>query len=118
VSTPPPSDDPGWARLLAAARRSLERTGGALDGVVSLAAPSDAERLVVIGVTGTHRSATSGRLTVRLAELDEHLRAAHATTLAEAVARDAPTAGPTGRGPAGGRRARRTDGARTAQSSR
>jgi uncharacterized protein (TIGR02679 family) len=91
VSTPPPpSDDPGWARLLAAARRSLERTGGVLDGAVSLAAPSDAERLVVIGVTGTHRSAASGRLTVRLAELDEHLRAAYATTLAEAVARDAP----------------------------
>jgi hypothetical protein len=57
---------------------------------VSLAVPSDAERLVVIGVTGTHRSAASGRLTVRLAELDEHLRAAYGTSLAEAVARDAP----------------------------
>lgn len=70
-------DDPGWRRLLAAARRSLERTGGSLDGAVSLSAPTDAERLVVIGVTGVHRPAGVGRLTVRLAELDEHLRAAH-----------------------------------------
>jgi uncharacterized protein (TIGR02679 family) len=91
VSTPQRlGDDPAWARLLAAARRSLERTGGALHGAVSLAAPSDAERLVVIGVTGTHRSAGSGRLTVRLAELDEHLRAAYGTSLAEAVAHGAP----------------------------
>jgi uncharacterized protein (TIGR02679 family) len=83
-------DDPAWARLLAAARRSLERTGGTLDGAVSLAAPSEAERLVVIGVTGTHRSAASGRLTVRLADLDAHLRAAYGTGLAEVVAANAP----------------------------
>jgi uncharacterized protein (TIGR02679 family) len=82
--------DPGWARVLAAARRSLERTGGSLDGRISLGAPTDAERLVVIGVTGAHRSAGSGRLTVRLAELDAHLRAAYALGLAEVLALDAP----------------------------
>jgi uncharacterized protein (TIGR02679 family) len=75
-------EDPGWRRLLAAARRSLERTGGGLDGAVSLSAPTDAERLVVIGVTGVHRPAGTGRLTVRLAELDDHLRAAHGDGLA------------------------------------
>jgi uncharacterized protein (TIGR02679 family) len=74
--------DPAWRRLLAAARRSLERTGGRLEGAVSLSAPSDAERLAVIGVTGVHRPVGAGRLTVRLADLDEHLRAVHGTGLA------------------------------------
>jgi uncharacterized protein (TIGR02679 family) len=96
--------DSGWKRLIAAARRSLERTGGRLDGTVSLSAPSEAERLVVIGITGVHRPTGVTRLTVRLADLDEHLRAAHGAGLAatlgplrdrpgertrEAVARDA-----------------------------
>jgi uncharacterized protein (TIGR02679 family) len=75
------SAEPGWQRLLVAARRSLERTGGSLDGSVSLTAPSDAERLVIIGVTGVHRPADVGRLTVRLADLDEHLRAAYGVGL-------------------------------------
>jgi uncharacterized protein (TIGR02679 family) len=83
-------DDPGWVRLLAAARRSLERTGGSLDGTVSLAAPTAAERLVVIGVTGAHRSVASSRLTVRLAELETHLREAYGTGLAEVIAATAP----------------------------
>ena len=96
--------DPGWRRLLAAARRSLERTGGSLDGAVSLSAPTDAERLVVIGVTGVHRPAGVGRLTVRLAELDEHLRAAYGDGLA---ARARAAARPAGRTHAGGGRARR-----------
>ena len=79
------SADPGWRRLLAAARRSLERTGGRLDGSVSLTAPSDAERLVVIGITGVHRPSGVGRLTVRLADLDEHLRALCGVGLAGAL---------------------------------
>ena len=83
-------DDAGWGRLLAAARRSLERTGGSLDGSVSLTAPTEAERLAVIGVTGTHRSAGSSRLTVRLVELDTHLREAYGAGLAEVVSAAAP----------------------------
>jgi uncharacterized protein (TIGR02679 family) len=83
-------DDPGWVRLLAAARRSLERTGGSLEGMVSLSTPTEAERLVVIGVTGAHRSATAGRLAVRLADVDSHLRAAYGAGLPEVVARDGP----------------------------
>ncbi|MBI1758649.1 MAG: TIGR02679 family protein [Actinobacteria bacterium] len=86
----PRADDPGWSRLLAAARRSLERTGGSLDGAVSLAGPTDAERLVVIGVTGAHRSATSDRLTVRLGDLDAYLRGAFGAGLAEVVATGGP----------------------------
>ncbi|WP_033339733.1 TIGR02679 family protein [Catenuloplanes japonicus] len=80
-----PATDPGWQRLLAAARRSLERTGGALDGSISLATPDDAERLVIIGVTGTHRPAGTARVSVRLADLDDHLRAAHGRSLASVV---------------------------------
>jgi uncharacterized protein (TIGR02679 family) len=82
--------DPGWARLLAAARRRLERSGGDLHGSVSLVAPTEPERLVVIGVTGTHRSVGSNRLTVRLTELDAHLQAAYGFSLADLVAVDGP----------------------------
>jgi uncharacterized protein (TIGR02679 family) len=83
-------DEPGWRRLLVAARRSLERTGGSLDGTVSLGSPTEAERLVVIGVTGAHRPATASRLTVRLAELETHLREAYGAGLAEVVAAAGP----------------------------
>ncbi|MEU4692295.1 TIGR02679 family protein [Actinoplanes sp. NPDC023714] len=72
-------------RLLAAARRSLERTGGDLGGSVSLAAPDEAERLVVIGVTGVYRPAGVSRVSVRLADLDQFLREAHGVGLTEAV---------------------------------
>nr|MDT0659063.1 TIGR02679 family protein [Micromonospora sp. DSM 115978] len=83
-------DDPGWRRLLAAARRSLERTGGKLDGSVSLAEPTDDERRVVIGSTGRHRPASSGRLTVRLSDLDDHLRSTAGGGLVEVLAAGAP----------------------------
>jgi uncharacterized protein (TIGR02679 family) len=77
--------DPGWRRLLAAARRSLERTGGSLAGTVSLAAPDEAERHVVIGVTGVHRPAGVSRVTVRLSEIDTFLRDAYNIDLPSAV---------------------------------
>ena len=70
---------------MAAARRSLERTGGNLDGSVSLSTPDEAERHVVIGVTGVHRPAGVGRVTVRLAEIDAFLRDAYGTGLLAAV---------------------------------
>jgi uncharacterized protein (TIGR02679 family) len=83
-------EQPGWRRLLTAARRSLERTGGRLDATVTLTTPTDDERLVVIGITGTHRPATVARLSVRLTEVDEHLRAAHGVGLAEVLTAAAP----------------------------
>jgi uncharacterized protein (TIGR02679 family) len=67
---------PEYQRLLAAARRSLERTGGALDGSVSISAPDDAERKAIIGVTGQYREPGVTRLTVRLADLDAAVREA------------------------------------------
>jgi uncharacterized protein (TIGR02679 family) len=66
--------DEGWVRLLAAARRRLERTGGRLDGKIGLSAPTDEERRVVIGLTGRHRVPSAGRLTISLDELDAGLR--------------------------------------------
>ena len=61
---------PEYRRLLAAARRSLERTGGILAGRISVADPDDAERKAIIGITGVHQSAGTRRLTVSLGALD------------------------------------------------
>src|SRR5262245_41782013 len=71
---PDPVQDPAWTRILSAARRSLERTGGDLNSIISLNAPTEAERLLVIGITGVHRTAGANRLAVRLADLDAYFR--------------------------------------------
>jgi hypothetical protein len=63
-----------WRRLLAAARRRLEATGGLIEGTVGLRTPTDDERRVVIGITGAHRSLTVGQVRVSLATLDDWLR--------------------------------------------
>ena len=77
---------PEYRRLLAAARRSLERTGGQLTGRISIAAPDDAERKVIIGITGVHQPAGTNRMTVRLAELDAALSRATGLGLAGVLA--------------------------------
>ena len=83
-------EEPGWERLLVAARRSLERTGGRLDGRIGLADPTDAERRVVIGLTGRHRPPGTARLTVTLAEIDAGLRRTRGEPLAEVLNRTGP----------------------------
>ncbi|MGI5246482.1 TIGR02679 domain-containing protein [Dactylosporangium sp. CA-139066] len=83
--TTDPAADPGWRRLLDAARRSLERTGGRLDGSVSIAAPTDDERLVVIGITGVYRPIGVSRLTVRLDAVEAHLRATRGVGLTDVL---------------------------------
>ncbi len=65
---------PEYRRLLAAARRSLERTGGALAGRISVPDPDDAERKAIIGITGVHVRAGASRMTVPLAALDAATR--------------------------------------------
>lgn len=62
--------DPGWQRLLAAARRKLERTGGELTGSIGLSRPTEAERRVIIGITGRHRGADVASLRVDLSDVD------------------------------------------------
>jgi len=84
--TKKPFDGPEYRRLLAAARRSLERTGGSLAGSVSVSAPDDAERKAIIGITGQYRDAGVARLTVRLADLDAAIREAGSGGLAALLA--------------------------------
>jgi uncharacterized protein (TIGR02679 family) len=72
---------PGWQRLLAAARRRLERNGCALEGSIGITAPTEAERRVVIGITGAYRPEGARRLTLDLADLDSVLSAAHGSGL-------------------------------------
>ena len=74
---------PEYQRLLAAARRSLERTGGQLDGRISVADPDDAERKAIIGITGLHQPAGTRRMTVSLESLDAAVRRATGHGLAE-----------------------------------
>ena len=94
VPRPQPDGGPGatgfqapeYQRLLAAARRSLERSGGELTGAVSLSRPTDGERKAVIGITGQYRDARTARLTVRLADLDSAVREATGNGLADLLA--------------------------------
>lgn len=71
-----------YQRLLTAARRSLERTGGQLSGSISLASPDEAERNAVIGLTGRYRAPDVKRITVPLRELDTAVRGACGLSLA------------------------------------
>jgi uncharacterized protein (TIGR02679 family) len=77
---------PEYRRLLAAARRSLERTGGGLNGRISVADLDDAERKAIIGITGIHQPAGTKRLTVPLADLDAAVRRATGFGLAALLA--------------------------------
>ncbi|MFE2061808.1 TIGR02679 family protein [Streptomyces sp. NPDC059467] len=77
----------GWPRLLAAARRRLERTGGALDGDIGLTAPSEAERRTVIGITGRYRPENVKRLAVPLRDLDAYLHHRYGTGLLQTLGR-------------------------------
>src|SRR3984957_1419938 len=58
---------PEYVRLLAAARRSLERTGGSLNATVTVTHPDDAERKAIIGITGQYRAEGSAQIGLRLA---------------------------------------------------
>ncbi|MFI6356782.1 TIGR02679 family protein [Streptomyces sp. NPDC050743] len=77
----------GWTRLLAAARRRLERTGGALDGDIGLTAPGEAERRTVIGITGRYRPETVKRLAIPLRDLDGYLYDRYGTGLLQTLGR-------------------------------
>jgi uncharacterized protein (TIGR02679 family) len=80
---PHPYEGPEYRRLLLGARRSLERAGGELSGSVSLSHPDEAERRAIIGITGQYRDARASRVAVRLADLDQAVREATGSGLAE-----------------------------------
>ncbi|MDN3351871.1 DUF2399 domain-containing protein [Actinomadura sp. DC4] len=74
-----------WRRLLAAARRRLDRTGGEVAGSVALAHPTGDELRVLGRITS--RTAAGRRSVVSLAELDGALRHDHGVGLRTALAR-------------------------------
>src|ERR1700733_5598456 len=63
-----------YKRLLDAARRSLERTGGDLTRTVTVKSPDDRERRAIIGITGQYRPEGVSVLAVRLADVDQAVR--------------------------------------------
>jgi uncharacterized protein (TIGR02679 family) len=65
---------PEYRRLLDAARRSLERTGGDLSRMVTVKSPDDRERRAIIGITGQYRPEGVGVLAVRLTDVDQAVR--------------------------------------------
>jgi uncharacterized protein (TIGR02679 family) len=73
-----------WRRLLAAARRRLDKTGGEVTGSVALSDPSDGELHVLERVTG--RGPANRRPAVLLTELDTALRGAYGVGLCKALA--------------------------------
>ncbi len=85
---------PEYRRLLAAARRSLEHTGGDLARSVTVGSPNEAERKAIIRLTGHYRPPVAGRIAVRLADLDEAARDATGLTLRDLLAQ---LDGPPGR---------------------
>ena len=81
---------PDYVRLLAAARRSIERTGGSLTATVTVNHPDDAERKVIIGITGQYRAEGSAQIGVRLADLDRAIRESTGAGLIELLERIGP----------------------------
>jgi uncharacterized protein (TIGR02679 family) len=65
---------PEYKRLLDAARKSLERTGGDLTRTVTVKIPDDRERRAIIGITGQYRPEGVSVLAVRLTDLDQTVR--------------------------------------------
>jgi hypothetical protein len=74
-----------WRRLLAAARRRLDKTGGEVTGSIALAYPSDEELRVVERITGRD-AVSNNRPAVMLVELDGMLREAYGVGLCKALA--------------------------------
>jgi len=81
---------PEYGRLLAAARRSLERTGGDLSATVTVRNPGDDERKVIIGITGQYRAEGSAQIGVRLGDLDRAIRESTGAGLIELLERIGP----------------------------
>ena len=81
---------PEYKRLLDAARRSLERTGGDLTRTVTVKSPDDRERRAIIGITGQYRPEGVSLLAVRLADFDHAVRESIGQGLAELLERLGP----------------------------
>ncbi len=81
---------PEYKRLLDAARRSLELTGGDLSRNVTVKTPDDKERRAIIAITGRYRDEGVSALSVGLAELDAAIAEATGTGLRQFLERIGP----------------------------
>ncbi|WP_326812482.1 TIGR02679 family protein [Streptomyces scopuliridis] len=81
---------PEFRRLMAAARRSLERSGGEIEGSIGLTNPTTAERDAVIGITGTYRSVDVRRITISLSVLEKSVRTVTGMSLRDVLERIGP----------------------------
>ena len=79
-----------YRRLLDAARRSLERTGGDLSRTVTIKTPDERERRAIIGITGQYRPEGVSMLAVRLADFDRAVREAAGQGLVQLLERLGP----------------------------
>ena len=77
---------PEWSRLLSAARRRLERDGGELGGSITLTAPTEEERRLIIGMTGMHRPSSVKSIRIGLDMLDQAIFREFEVSLAAALA--------------------------------
>jgi uncharacterized protein (TIGR02679 family) len=77
--------DAPWSRILRLARRGLESSGGELSGTLTVRAPTEPERKLIIGLTGAHRPPGVGSVSLPLAALDTALTREFGLTLADAV---------------------------------
>ena len=77
---------PEWTRILAAAKRQLERSGGEAAGAVTLSSPSEDERKLIIGLTGMHRPPGVKSIRIQLDALDEAIESEFEMSLAAALA--------------------------------
>jgi uncharacterized protein (TIGR02679 family) len=77
---------PAWQRILALARRSLERSGGELRGAITLPIPTEPERKLVIGLTGQHRPPGVKSVRIPLDSLDAAVFAETGMPLVAALA--------------------------------
>lgn len=67
-------DDPGWTRVLRLARGRLESTGGDLTGTLTVRDPTEAERKLIIGLTGAYRAPGVASVSLPLPLLDAAVR--------------------------------------------
>ncbi len=68
------------------ARRSVERSGGELDGAITLSTPTEAERKLLIGLTGRHRPPGVKSVRIPLTILDAAVHAETGLSLIAALA--------------------------------
>lgn len=76
----------GWRRLLAAARRRLDKTGGEPTGSVTLADPSPAERRVIDEITKRYGDTPARRVVVQVTDVDGAMRRMYGVGLLKALA--------------------------------